>query len=251
MPILVVKLGTKELCNELEILDQTIFDDVASQVEKARKHNIQTIIVSSGAIRAGFKQVPSAGLFNKKELAGIGSPYLLNMWSDAFFLPYRRLIGQVWVTHANWEDKNERESIKESLLDYLNYGIVPIVNENDVVSDKEIGLMEKSISENDQLAKLIAVHVKADMLLILTKVGGVFESDPQKNPGARLYEEINAWEVPPTLHFSKAEQAAEALRGGVKRVAIAGLQDDTILRFITGLKVGTEIGRNTKLGTAQ
>jgi glutamate 5-kinase len=249
MSILVVKLGTEELCDESGRLDQTVFDDVAGQINAARKLGVQTIVVSSGAIRAGREQAAFAKLspdLNKKEFAGIGSPYLLNRWIEAF-VP--RLISQVWVTHANWEDNSEKESIRRSLLDFLAWDVIPIVNENDVVSDKEISLMEKKISENDQLAKLIAVHVKANGLLILTKVGGVYAQDPKVNPEADFYEEIDAWKVPPTLNFSKAEQAAEAFRSGVQRVAIADLQEDVVIRFIRGEKVGTAISKNTRLKT--
>lgn len=253
MPILVVKFGTKELCDESGKLDQIIFDDFARQLAEVQERGIGVVIVSSGAIQAGREEAKIMELdpqLDKKEFAGVGSPYLLNRWIEAF-AAHRRLISQVWVTYANWQDQNERQSIKNSLLDFARQGIIPVVNENDVVSDREIRLMDLQISENDRLCKMVARLVNADMLLFLTEVGGVYEEDPNIQPRARFYREIDAAAVPATLKLmggmtNKVAEAIECQKAGMK-VAIAGREENVIVRFVNGESVGTKIGTSTRL----
>ncbi len=253
MPILVVKFGTKELCDESGRLDQMIFDDYVGQMVKVRERGVGVIIVSSGSIQAGREEAEIMGLnpkLDKKEFAGIGSPYLLNRWIEAF-AAHRKLISQVWVTYANWQDENERQSIKNSLLDFMREGIFPVVNENDVVSDREITLMDLKISENDRLSVMIAQLVNADMHLFLTEVGGVYQEDPKTNPQARLYEEIDARMQPEMIKLmdgmaTKVLEARESYLAG-RKVAIAGRQDDIILRFVADENVGTKMGTTTRL----
>ena len=253
---LIVKFGTTNLCNENGQLDQGIFDDFAQQVVKLQSKGIEVVIVSSGGIKAGRERAKSLGLKNshldKKELAGIGARHLLNRWGNAFEI-YEKEVSQVWVTYANWSNKGEKESIKSSILNFLNAKVVTIVNELDVVSDLEIKSMEEGISENDRLAKMIAFLVDADAVLFLTDEGGIYEQDPQINPRAKLHKEISAWTKPELIGFSsntskygtsgmraKFEEAAQCAKKGM-RVTIAGREKNVILKFARGEHIGTKI----------
>jgi len=254
---LIVKFGTANLCDQSGQLDQSIFDDFARQVAELLNQGIEVIIVSSGAIKAGRERVESLGIniahLDKKDLAGIGSPHLMKKWGDAFE-GYGRLVGQVWVTFGNWANEGERESIRSSAFDYLRDGVIPVVNENDVVSDREIRLMEKRISENDRLAKMIALLMGANAILFLTDEGGIYEEDPKINSQARLYEEISA-RVKPEELIGVSGGTSEGGAGGMRvklkealrcakrgmQVAIAGREEDVILKFVRGEPVGTKI----------
>lgn len=261
---LVVKFGTKNLCGLSGNLNQSIFNDFARQIMELQKQGLEIIIVSSGAIKAGrerIKEILNSAIktdcFDKKELAGIGSRHLMNKWGKAFG-KLRKEVAQVWVTFGNWSHQGERRSIQSSIFDYLRNGVIPIINENDVVSDREIRLMDKKISENDRLASMIATKIKADAILFLTDEGGIYEKDPKINPQARLYEEITIKTKLKDIHLSK--NISEGGTGGMKLklkealhcakkgmlVAIAGNEKDVILKFARGEPVGTRIRKGTQ-----
>lgn len=258
---LVVKFGTANLCNKLGQLDQNTFNEYAKQVVELQNQGVEVVIVSSGAIKAGIEEIKHLSIstadLDEKELAGIGARHLMNRWGEAF-RNFGKEVGQVWVTFGNWANEGERKSIKSSILNYLKTGIAPILNEMDVISDWEIRAMKKRISENDRLAKMIALLVRADAVLFLTDEGGIYEEDPQKNPMARLYEEISAWIKPELIGISngtsdggtggmiaKWREASKCFKKGMK-VSIAGYEENVILKFTKGESVGTKIGTNTK-----
>lgn len=262
---LVIKFGTEVLLARdgqiKDCLDQCIFTDIARQVVAMQDIGVAITIVSSGAIQAGrenTRKLPNNAMnLNKKELAGIGSRHLLNMWGTGFEI-FGKEVAQVWVTYANWTDEGERRSILSSIINYHKHRIIPIVNENDVVSDNEIKLMEKGISENDRLARMVAELINADAILFLTKSGGAYEEDPIINPRARLYAEIDIETAAKIASISrtaspngsggmgaKLHEAALCAQAGMQ-VAIAGIQPDVICKFAMGEPVGTIIGTSVR-----
>lgn len=262
---LIVKFGTDNLCGLSGNLDQSIFDDFARQVAELQRRGIEVIIVSSGAIKAGrerIKEMLNLGTeiarLDKKEVAGIGARHLLNKWGGAFE-NYGKEVGQVWITYGNWANEGERKSIQSSIFDYIKAGVIPILNENDVVSDREIKLMDKKISENDRLTEMIAEKAGADAVLFLTDEGGIYEEDPKINPRARLYEEVSSRVKPENIGISEdiSEGGSGGMRAKLKEgsrcakkgmvVAIAGGERDVILKFARGELVGTKIGTVTKI----
>lgn len=263
---LVLKFGTEALLGKegksKRRLDQKIFNGVADQVAALRRdHGTDVVIVSSGAIKAGKERMERLGInvnhlkLDKREIAGIGARHLLNRWGHAFGF-FKMPVAQVWVTFANWESQPERRSVWSSILSYTHNGIIPIVNENDVVSDREIELMEKGISENDQLASMVALLIDADAVLFLTDVGGVYEKDPGIHPHARMYREIDKKTIIDRI-FNSSLGASSNGAGGIKaklssaldcfnagmRVAIAGVGENVIIEFVAGKPVGTMLGK--------
>ncbi|TSC53412.1 MAG: glutamate 5-kinase [Parcubacteria group bacterium LiPW_39] len=260
---LVVKFGTANLCSNGQ-LNQDIFNDFAKQIAELQNQGIEVVVVSSGAIKAGRESMENLVGANtihhldKKDLAGIGARHLLNRWGNAFE-NYGEEVGQVWVTFGNWANEGEKNSIQSSIFDYLKSGVVPVLNENDVVSDREIKLMDKRISENDRLAKMVASLVGADAVLFLTEEGGIYEEDPKINSQARLYEEVSTQAKPELIGISsgtsgsgtggmmaKWKEASRCAKKGML-VAIAGNEENVILKFAQGKTVGTRIGTMTKL----
>lgn len=254
---LIVKFGTENLCGKKGRLDQAVLASYARQIVQAEALGFRTVIVSSGGIKAGREHLAKLGIddaaFQKKELAGIGARHLLNRWGEAFS-SFGKEVGQVWVTFANWQDAAERKSIKTSIERYLELGIVPIVNENDVISDTEIRLMEKGISENDRLARMVAELIDGDTVLFLTNVQGVFNYDPTRNVDAVCFLEIdaNAWSKRAAAvegtsgngtggMGKKIQEACRCAEKGM-RTCIAGTRRNVIYDFLKGLPVGTLIG---------
>jgi glutamate 5-kinase len=262
---LIVKFGTQNLMNGSGSLDQSIFDDYALQIYQLVNHGIEVVLVCSGAIQAGREAAHSVHLepkrLHKKELAALGSARIMSHWQEAFDkTPCSIVTAQIPVTYANWENEQERQSIKSSIIAFGACGIVPIVNENDVVSQREIVLMEQGISENDRLARMIAILIKANAALFLTEFNGIYRGDPRVRPSAPHYAEIRAVATPDELGITKGlsprgnggmapklvETSICATKRGM-RVAIAGNQEDVILKFARGEQVGTLIGQKTIL----
>lgn len=265
---LVVKFGTESLLGKSGEtkgrLDQKIFCSVAGQVARLQNEGVDVAIVSSGAIKAGKERMSKLGIntnqlkLEKKDLAGIGARHLLNRWGHAFGC-FKIAVAQVWVTYGNWECGPERYSIRSSILRYFSNSIVPIINENDVVSDREIKLMERGISENDQLARMVAELIEVDAVLFLTDVGGVYEKDPKVDPHCGMYREINRETIIDCMFGSshgkslngaggmraKLIEASNCFNAGM-RVAIARMSENVITEFAEGKPVGTMIGRQTK-----
>ena len=264
----VLKFGTETLVGKSgeskRKLDQRIFNGVAGQVVLLyREQRADVVIVSSGAIKAGKESMARFGInaddtkLSKGEIASVGMTHLLNRWRHAFGF-FKMLTAPFWVTHANWLSEPERRSVCSGILCCSHQGIVPIVNENDVVSANEIELMEKGISENDQLALMVASLIDADAVLFLTDVGGVYETDPRIKSSARMYEEIDAGTA--QALYDSFSGASSNGSGGIKaklssalrcfndgrRVAIAGLDDNVIFDFAKGKPVGTMIGPSAK-----
>ncbi len=243
---MVIKLGTGVLMAKTDKLDPWTFNQVAAQIASLKRKGYEVVMVSSGAIQAGREAVFNSGKildFEKKDFAGIGSRYLINEWGRVF--SRRRIeVAQILVTYANWESIQERESIKSSILKYLKYGIVPIINENDVVSQNEIGLMEKGISENDRLAGMIASLIDADGILFLTETDGVLNDSGLQikmiNPSFKIKSFGKSENGTGGMHV-KIKEAVTCKRKGIKRVVIAGLKKDTIISFAAGKSVGTEV----------
>ena len=263
---LVVKLGTEVLLGKRWIdnkhLDQRIFNKIAGQVIEVQNLGVAVTIVSSGAIQAGREKIEKLERniirlesirLERKELAGIGARHLLNMWGKGFGR-HSREIAEMWVTYGNWNNEGERQSMRSSILNYHKQRVIPIVNENDVISDKEIRLMDKGLGENDRLARMVAELLNADAILFLTNGGGIYEEDPTLNPGARLYAEID---IETAMRLAAAPGATSPIgAGGIgaklreasicakreMRVAIAGMGRDTIYKFAIGKPVGTIMG---------
>jgi glutamate 5-kinase len=262
---LVVKCGTENLCTQDDKkLNQKIFDDYARQVVELQKQGVDVVIISSGAIKAGREELEDLGLdtkgFDKQVLASVGQALLMKRWEEAF-RKFGKTPGQLLVTFTNWSNERERGEVIQCIFDLWKIGQIPIVNENDPVSDKEIKLMEKRISENDQLAKMTALKIGADAILFLTDEGGIYTADPKIDPNAQLYEEVNARNIPTGLTCLAEDTPDKSGIGGMAtklkgafrcakrklRVAIAGYEEDVILKFARGESVGTKIGRVTRL----
>ena len=267
----VIKVGGDTLTRADGTLDLSVFASIAMQVAVLNWRGKQVAIVTSAGIKAGVQTLNSLGIesahFSKKLLAGIGAQLLLSTWANAF-KKFRTAQAQFWVTHGNWDKEGEREIIKSGLSEALSANVVPIINENDVVSDAEIRLMEKGWGENDNMAARVAELIQASSVLFLSSVGAIFEANPHENIQARKYEMIDAWNIPEALRCpngtsthgegknginnirTKVEAAAFCHRHGM-RVNISGLsvdESDTIIFFGSNKQdQGTAMGNQNVL----
>lgn len=262
---LVIKLGTEVLVKPVgpikRNLDRSVFQSVAKQVVALQRSGIDVVIVSSGAIKAGREEAERLDcdirFLKKKQLSGLGTGLWLDYWRKAF-RRHKKGVVPLFVAYGNWECKSEKNNFEASVFSCFGAKLTPIINENDPISDYEVRSMERGISENDKLASMVALLIKADAVLFLTNVGGIYEADPKRNAKARLYEAIDIKTAEKICRSSTGQSANGT--GGVKaklnaaincfksgmRVAVAGISDDVIVKFGKGKSVGTMIGPTVK-----
>jgi len=150
------------------------------------------IIVSSGAVAAGMEL---KGITDRPKdvlelqlLSGIGQVRLMTYYKDLF--GERRIsVSQVLLTHHNFSSARERETITGILHAYVAAGVIPVINENDMV-DKEEFDYRQTFSDNDILAALVAVNGRVDLAVLLTDVDGLFAADPKHNDSVRFIDEV-------------------------------------------------------------
>jgi glutamate 5-kinase len=178
---IVVKVGTHAIASKSGRPDYAALKRLVSQLSELRKAGEEVVFVSSGAVAAG---VEALGL--KSRPTDTNDVQMCAAVGQARFIcEYERLfaadgvkIGQVLLTHADFEERRRSQNVKKSLEHLVKAGIVPIVNENDVVADDEI--KGNTFGDNDWLSFLIAKLIKADLLILLTTVDGLLDADGRR-----------------------------------------------------------------------
>lgn len=182
---IVVKVGSAVLTqNDSIALERmkALVDFLASLRER-----YEVILVSSGAVAAGYTalKLDRSVLQNKQALAAIGQPILMNKYGKKF-ANHSILTAQVLVTAANLQREDEIGRIKDTVDTLLANGVIPIVNENDATSTKEL-----VVGDNDQLSAYITKHTASDLLIILSDIDAYYDKDPRKYSDAKILKIVN------------------------------------------------------------
>lgn len=181
----VVKVGSAVLTQDDSIALNRMKKLVDFLVE-LRKTN-EVILVSSGAVAAGYTalKLDRGVLQNKQALASIGQPILMNKYSKKF-AAYNILTAQVLVTAANLQRDDEIQRIKDTVNTLLSNGVIPVINENDATSTKEL-----VVGDNDQLSAYITKYTDSDLLIILSDIDAYYNKDPRKYEDAKIVKTVN------------------------------------------------------------
>jgi glutamate 5-kinase len=191
---IVIKIGTTSITGKTPgSVNAELIEKVVEIVNYLKQENHQVVIVSSGAVGLGcgclgWTEKPKT-ITSKQAAASIGQ-ILLARFYEQYFQKHNQTIGQVLLTRIGMQDKERYLNARLTLRELLLLGVVPIVNENDVVADDEI-----KFSDNDYLSAVVSELIVAEHLFILTDTEGLFTEDPKNNPQARLIsivEEINS-----------------------------------------------------------
>ena len=152
----------------------------------------QVVLVSSGAVAAGME---IEGLSERPKdtlrlqmLSGMGQIRLMKYYKDYFKAEGVR-VAQILLTHHNFSTSGEEATIRTIIEAYLQAGVIPVVNENDMVNKEEVEV-RPAFSDNDILAALVARRMRAELLLILTDVDGLFRGNPKRDAGAGFVAEV-------------------------------------------------------------
>ena len=248
---IVIKVGTNVLTTEGR-LDTGFLRVVARQIVELCRGERQVILVTSGAIGMG---AGALGLDRKvtdvkkrQACAAVGQGILMHEYYKAFGA-YKQKVAQVLLTNTIMSRRKNYLNLKNAMEALLKMGIVPIVNENDCVSIDEIDL---AFGDNDKLSALIASKIDAELLIMLTDVGGLYDRDPGGKQQGRLIAVVV--EVTAEIEkmagragsalgtggmHSKLEAVRIAAHAGCKVVLAHGRDKDVIVRIVGGEEIGT------------
>ena len=250
---IVAKFGTSLLTAGSTRLNMARMTDLVAQVARLYKQGVEVVIVTSGAIAAGREKLgltkKAKGVALKQVLASVGQGLLMNVYGR-LFEQYDITVGQALLTKSVLVDRAGYLNARNTLLALLEMGVIPIVNENDVVAVDEI--REARFGDNDNLSAMVANLIDADLLCILTDIDGLYTADPKHDPTAKLIplvakidEKIDALVSGSTSGLgtggmvTKIEAARLATESGVTVVIANGSEKDVLVRMAAGEAIGT------------
>lgn len=249
---LVVKVGSSILASVERGLHHEVFSRLVKDLSDLKHRGYEVVIVSSGAIAAGMEELGyryrPQSITQKQATAAVGQPRLMNLY-EHLFSRYQQKVAQILLTHDDLSHRQRFLNARKTLSALLGLGIIPIINENDTVVVDEI-----KFGDNDNLSALVTNLIKGDLLIILTDIEGLCDSDPHLNPNARcisLVEDIDEdmkatigetdgeWRVGGMR--SKIEAARKAAHFGIPTVIACGSKPGVLSQILKGKAIGTLI----------
>ena len=253
---IVVKLGTRVLTGGHRAAaaaskpNEVVIRRLADEIAHLKERGVRTTIVSSGAIGAGMGRLklrtrPKA-IPQLQAAAAVGQNQLMHGYELAF-KRHRIPIAQVLLTAEDILNNRARYlNLRDTFAELFNYGVIPIVNENDSVATDEI-----KIGDNDTLSAHVTHLVDAELLIVLTDIGGLYSGDPRSSASVsliacveRIGPEIEEWAGKPGSEVgiggmrTKIE-AAKIVTGGGKMMVIADGKRDSLIGILEGQEIGT------------
>ena len=188
----VIKVGTSTLTHQNGNINIRRIETLCKVISDLKNSGLEIIFVSSGAIamgvgKLGLKQKPQ-DIPSKQACAAIGQCELMYTY-DKLFQEYNHTVAQMLMTGADFENEERHTNFDNTLNRLLEFGVLPIINENDTIATSEI-----KVGDNDTLSAIIATSANADMLVLLSDIDGLYTADPHKDTDAKLIptvKEIN------------------------------------------------------------
>jgi glutamate 5-kinase len=243
----VLKVGSSLLAEESGQLSERNARPLADFVAASRAGGREIVLVSSGAVAAGRARVASdarkGSLVRRQALAALGQTRMIALWQSLIDAP----VAQVLLAHDDLRNRRRYLNARNTLLELLRLGSVPVINENDTVAVEELKL-----GDNDNLAATVAALIDADLLLIASDVDGLYSAHPQRDTGALPVETVEA--VTPSIMAmaggsagvlgtggmrTKLEAAQKAASAGIGTVLFNGGDADAVGLLAHGAHRGT------------
>lgn len=252
---IVIKIGTSTLAYSTGHLNIRHIESFCKVLSDIKNSGLEVIVVSSGAVgmgmgKLGLKERPTE-LALKQAAAAVGQCELMYTY-DRLFGEHNHTVAQMLLTAGNLTDENQHANFNNTLQKLLELNVIPIINENDTVTTKEL-----VIGDNDTLAAIVAESVNADLLVLLSDIDGVFTADPRLDATAQLIPVID--EITPDIEAlaggsgtnvgtggmaTKIEAAKIAMQAGCDMVIANGTDPSILYDIVDGKPVGTRfIGR--------
>lgn len=247
---MVIKVGSSTLTHESGLLNIRRVDQLVKTLSDIANSGIQVVLVSSGAMavgvgKLGLSSKPS-DMPGKQAVAAVGQCELMYIYDKAFS-EYHHITSQILLTRDVMINPIGRRNAQNTFDRLIEMRSIPIVNENDSVSTEEIEL-----GDNDTLSAMVAQVCSADLLVILTDIDGLYDSNPRENPDAHLFSEVP--EITPEIEaaaagagsargtggmITKLEAAKIAASSGIKTVILNGKSPKLLYALMEGQDVGT------------
>lgn len=215
---IVVKIGSSSLTNKQGGLDLLKLNEHTSAIAALKKMNYEVILISSGAVSAGFYDLgyPSrpVTVAGKQAAAAVGQGLLIQAYTDAF-RKYGMVAAQLLLTKDVFTNEVQYSNVYATLTELLKRDIIPIINENDTVAIDEL-----TFGDNDMLSALVSGLVHADFLIMLTDINGLYNKNPKKDPTAIKYHKLDVL-TDEILNQTKHESGSKFGTGGMKSKLLA------------------------------
>ena len=252
---IVIKVGTSTLAHSTGMLNIRRVEQLCKVLSDLKNAGNEIVLVSSGAIgmgvgKLGLRERPK-DMPSKQAAAAVGQCELMYIY-DKLFSEYHHTVAQLLLTGSDIENEQRRKNFHNTLFRLLELGALPILNENDTIATEEI-----VIGDNDTLAAIIAESVRADLLVLLSDIDGLYTADPHADADARLISRVEA--ITPDILALAGESGSHLGTGGMatklraaQRVNAAGIDmviangsdPDILYQIIEGAPAGTRfIGR--------
>ncbi len=208
---IVVKVGTSTLAHSTGRLNIRRVEQLCKVLSDLKNAGHELVLVSSGAIgmgigKLGLRERPQ-DMPSKQAAAAIGQCELMYVY-DKLFSEYHHTVAQILLTGSDIHNEQRSENFHNTLFRLLELGALPILNENDTIATEEI-----VIGDNDTLAAIVAVSVRADLLILLSDIDGLYTADPRTDKNAQLISTVE--EITPELLASAGGSGSSLGTGGM------------------------------------
>lgn len=247
---IVVKVGTSTITHSTGQLDLRQMEKLVRDLVDLANQGKKIVLVTSGAVgagmgRLGFSRRPRT-LREKQAVAAVGQGILLHMY-EKLFAEYGRVVAQVLLTRGDFSDRKRYLNVSHTFSQLLEYGVIPIVNENDTTAVEEL-----RFGDNDSLAALVAGAIDADLLIILSDIDGLYDDNPKTNPNAHKISVVK--EITPEIEnlaggagsslgtggmSTKIQAAKICTNSGIPMVIASGSEEWVLQDIVSGKEVGT------------
>lgn len=260
---IVFKFGTNILKNEEGDICLSRLYSFIEDIAKLYKEGKEVLIVTSGAVGLGVKKLglktPETTV-DKQAAASIGQPMLIEIWQDGFDR-FGINISQILLIEDDFSVRKRYLSLRSTLSRLLEAGIIPVINQNDVILPSE--LEHVSFSDNDKLSALVASKLDADLLVMVSDIDGLFDKNPKEYSDAKLIPVVN--KVTPKIEklatgaslggrggmITKLNAAKVVTNSGSMAMIVNGLTPNIIRKIFTEENAGTLFLSNNKLSSKQ
>ena len=246
----IIKVGTSTLTYETGRMNIRGIEKLCKVISDLMNAGHEIVFVSSGAIGLGvgklLLKVKPKDMPTKQACAAVGQCELMFVY-DNEFSKYNHNIAQILITKADIESAENHRNFINTMEKLLSFGVLPIINENDTISTEEI-----SIGDNDTLAANVAVSAKADLLILLSDIDGLYSKNPREDKSARLISVVE--EITPQVikaasgkgsslgtggMLTKIHAAKIATENGIDMVIANGKDANILYDIFEGKPVGT------------
>jgi glutamate 5-kinase len=247
---IVIKVGSSTLTHPNGLLNINKIENIVMQVSDIHNSGKEVILVSSGAVAAGLgklglKEKPKS-IPKKQAVAAIGQGILVHMY-EKLFSEYGQVVAQILLSKKDLTDDSRLKNIRNGFFSLIQYGAIPILNENDAVAIDEL-----KFGDNDTLSAMVAKALDADLLIILSDIDGLFDADPTTHSDAKLISWVQ--QVDPNIESFAEDTKSTIGTGGmstklsaaklvnksdISMVIANGSDHNSLNRVLSGEEIGT------------